>query len=122
MLEAVTKIPLAVKVGKIQEHETHWTRALVTQARAKSGRPCPPAQGGLDRGFWDALNLVVARQQGLCVVVPAKANMAVTADARAQAAAGEGITLWPPGGHGSSMGRRAPGRTDWSTSSWGMTG
>jgi hypothetical protein len=34
VIDAVTKIALAVKVGKIQEHETPWTRALVTQARA----------------------------------------------------------------------------------------
>ena len=32
-------------------------------------------------------------QQGIRLVVPAQANMAVTADARAQAAAGEEITL-----------------------------
>jgi hypothetical protein len=32
LIDAATKIPLAVKVGPILEHETHWTRALVTQA------------------------------------------------------------------------------------------
>ena len=32
-IDAATKIPLAVKVGKMQEHEALWTRALVTQAR-----------------------------------------------------------------------------------------
>jgi hypothetical protein len=34
VIDATTKIPLAVKVGPIDEHETHWTRALVTQARS----------------------------------------------------------------------------------------
>jgi len=33
LIDAATKIPLAVKLGPIQEHEIHWTRALVTQAR-----------------------------------------------------------------------------------------
>jgi hypothetical protein len=33
LIDAATKIPLAVKVGPSQEHETYWTRALVTQAR-----------------------------------------------------------------------------------------
>lgn len=33
LIDAATKIPLAVKVGQIQEHEALWTRALVTQAR-----------------------------------------------------------------------------------------
>ena len=32
-------------------------------------------------------------QQGITCVVPAKANMAVTADARAQASAGDAITV-----------------------------
>jgi hypothetical protein len=32
-IDAATKIPLAVKVGQIQEREALWTQALVTQAR-----------------------------------------------------------------------------------------
>jgi hypothetical protein len=40
----------------------------------------------------DGTDLWWLDQQGLSFVVPAKTNMAVTADARAQAAAGEGIT------------------------------
>jgi hypothetical protein len=31
-IDAATKTPLAVKVGKIHEYEAFWTRALVTQA------------------------------------------------------------------------------------------
>jgi hypothetical protein len=45
-----------------------------------------------DRGFLDGADLWWLDQRGLLFVVPAKANMAVTADARAQAAAGEEIT------------------------------
>jgi len=33
LIDAATKILLSVKVGRIQEHEALWTRALVTQAR-----------------------------------------------------------------------------------------
>jgi hypothetical protein len=33
LIDALTKIPLAVKVGKIHEHEALWIWALVTQAR-----------------------------------------------------------------------------------------
>ena len=47
LIDAATKIPLAVKVGQIQEHEALWTRALVTQARTESGGRRPPAQGRL---------------------------------------------------------------------------
>jgi Transposase DDE domain len=92
LIDAATKIPLAVKVGKIQEHETHWPRALVTQARANRAGYARLHKVVFDRGFWDGTDLWWLDQQGLTFVVPAKTNMAVTADARAQAMAGEGIT------------------------------
>jgi Transposase DDE domain len=91
LIDAATKIPLAVKVGKIEEHETHWTRALVTQARANLAGHARLPKVVFDRGFLDGTDLWGLDQQGLSFVVPAKTNMAVTADARAQAAAGEGI-------------------------------
>ena len=47
LIDAATKIPLAVKVGQIQEHEALWARALVTQARMNLAGRCPAAQGGL---------------------------------------------------------------------------
>jgi hypothetical protein len=93
LIDAATKIPLAVKVGKIEAHETQWTRALVTQARANLAGAARRHQGVFDKGFVDGTELWGLNQQGLLVVVPAKANMAVTADARAQAAAGKGITV-----------------------------
>jgi|SRR5262252_1435923 len=93
LIEAATKIPLAVKVGKIQEHETHWTRALVTQARANLAGHARLQTVVFDKGFLDGTDLWWLDQQGLTFVVPAKTNMAVTADARAQAKAGEGITV-----------------------------
>lgn len=93
LLDAAPKIPLAVKVGKIEEHETHWTRALVTQARANLAGSTRLHKVVLDKGFLDGTALWWLDQQGLLLVVPAKANMAVTVDARAQAAAGDGITV-----------------------------
>ena len=93
LIDAATKIPLAVKVGTIEEHETHWTRALVTQARANLAGAARLHKVVFDKGFLDGTDLWWLDQQGLLFVVPAKANMAVTADARAQAAAGEGITV-----------------------------
>jgi len=93
LIEAATKIPLAVKVGKIQEHETHWTRALVTQAQANLAGHARLQKVVFDKGFLDGTDLWWLDQQGLTFVVPAKTNMAVTADARAQAMAGEGITV-----------------------------
>jgi hypothetical protein len=93
LIDAVTKIPLAVKVGQIQEHEALWARALVTQARANLAGYARLAKVVFDKGFLDGPTLWWLDQQGLRFVVPAKTNMAVTADARAQAAAGEDLTV-----------------------------
>jgi hypothetical protein len=92
LIDAATKIPLAVKGGTSEEHETHWTRALVTQARANLAGPARLHKVVFDRGFLDGTDLWWLDQQGLSFVVPAKTNMAVAVDARAQAAAGDGIT------------------------------
>jgi Transposase DDE domain len=93
LIDARTRIPLAVKVGPIQEHETHWTRALVTQARANLAGHARLHKVVFDKGFLDGTDLWWLDQQGLTFVVPAKSHMAVTADARAQAVAGGEITL-----------------------------
>ena len=93
LIDAATKIPLAVKVGPIQEHEALWTRALVTQARLNLQGEARLHKVIFDRGFLDGPTLWWLDQHAVTFVVPAKANMAVTADARAQAAAGEAITV-----------------------------
>jgi hypothetical protein len=92
-IDAVTKMPLAVKVGPSDEHETHWTRALVTQARAKLGDSARRHKVVFDKGFLDGTELWWLDQHARIFVVPATAHMAVTTDARAQAAAQEGLTL-----------------------------
>jgi hypothetical protein len=93
LIDAATKIPLAVTVGQIQEHETHWTRALVTQARLNLQGYARLHKVVFDKGFLDGTTLWWLDQQEITFVVPAKTNMAVTADARAQAAADEGLTV-----------------------------
>jgi Transposase DDE domain len=109
LIDAATKIPLAVKVGQIQEHERHWTRALVTQARMNLTGAARLHKVVFDRGFLDGTDLWWLDQQGIRFVVPAKANMAVTADARAQAAAGEGLTV----GRRVHTVRHGQGKTAW---------
>src|SRR6266850_2783099 len=52
LIDAATKMPLAVKVAQIQEHATHWTRALVTQARANLAGAARLHTVVFDRGFW----------------------------------------------------------------------
>jgi hypothetical protein len=93
LIDAATKMPLAVKVGQINEHETLWTRALVTQARLNLQGYAQLHKVVFDKGFLDGVTLWWLDQQEITFVVPAKTNMAVTADARAQAAADEGLTV-----------------------------
>jgi hypothetical protein len=93
LIDAHTKILLAIKVVKMHEHEVLWPRALVTRARANLTGTARPHKGVFDKGFLDGTDLWWLDQHGLLFVVPAKANMGATADAHAQAAAGEGITV-----------------------------
>lgn len=93
LIDAATTIALAVKVGQIQEHEVLWTRALVTQARLNLQGYARLHKVVFDRGFLDGTTRWWLDQQGIRFVVPAKTDMAVTADARAQAAAGEELTV-----------------------------
>jgi hypothetical protein len=92
LIEAVTKIPLAVKVGQIQEHEALWARALGTQARMHLAGYARRHKVVFDQGFWDGTTLWWLDQQGPRFVVPAKKDMAVTADARAHGPSWPGQT------------------------------
>jgi hypothetical protein len=93
LIDAATKMPLAVKVGQIQAHEARWARALVTQARMNLAGHARLHTVVLDRGVLDGTDRWWLDQHALRFVGPAKAHMAVTAEARAQAAAGEEITV-----------------------------
>ena len=93
LIDARTKIPLAATVVPLQAHATLSLRALVTQARTHLAGHARLHKVVFDRGFLDGPDLWWLDQRGLLFVVPAKTNMAVTVDAQAQAAAGEGITL-----------------------------
>jgi hypothetical protein len=93
LIDAATTMPLAAKVVKIHEHEALWTRALVTQARTNLASHAQLHTVVFDQGFVAGVDLWWLDQLGSRFVVPANANMAVTADARAQAAVGEGLTI-----------------------------
>ena len=91
LIEARTKLPLAAKVVKIQDHEALFTRDLVTQARTNLADHACLRRMLFDRGFLDGADLWWLAQQGIGFVVPAKEKMAVTTDARALAAGGAGV-------------------------------
>jgi hypothetical protein len=109
LIETRTKIPLAAKVVPIQTHETLSLRALVTQARTNLAGHVRLHKVVFDKGFLDGVDLWWLAQHDIRFVVPAKENMAVTVDAQAQAAAGEGITV----GHRVHTVRHGYGKTAW---------
>jgi hypothetical protein len=109
LIAARTKIPLAAKVVPIHEHEGLSMRAVVTQARTNMTGHASLQKVVFDKGFLDGGELWWLDQQGMTFGVPAKANMAVTADAQAQAAAGEGITS----GRRVHTVRHGPGKAVW---------
>jgi hypothetical protein len=121
-IDAATKIPLAVKVVPIHEPDVLSMRALVTQARTTLAGPARLHNVGFARGFLAGVELWWLDQHGMTLVVPAKDNMAVTADARAPAAAGEDITV----GRRVHPIRHGQGREAWTarlaTEVVGMTG
>jgi hypothetical protein len=110
LIDARTKIPLAAKVVPIQAHETLFLRALVTQARTNLTPHARLHKVVFDKGFLAGVDLWWLAQRGITFVVPAKDNMVVTADARAQATAGEGITV----GRRAHTVRHGHGKTAWS--------
>jgi hypothetical protein len=109
VIDARTKIPLAAQVVPIQEHETLSLRALVTQARTNLAGHARLQKVVFDKGFLDGVDLWWLDQHEILFVLPAKANMAVTIDAQAQAAAGEGVTI----GRRAHTVRHGQGRTAW---------
>jgi hypothetical protein len=93
LIDSMTKIPLAVTVVPIHEPAVLSMRALVIQARTNLAGYARLHTVVFDQGFLDGVDLWWLDQHGITCVVPAKDHMAVTADARVQAAAGEGVTV-----------------------------
>jgi Transposase DDE domain len=93
LIDAATKIPLAVQVVPIQEHAGLSLRALVTQARTNLAGAARLHKVVFDHGFLAGTDLWWLDQHGLRFVVPAQEDMAVTMDARALAAAGDGLPI-----------------------------
>jgi hypothetical protein len=109
VIDAATTMPWAVNVGPIQEHAARWTRALVTQARRHRQGEARRHQGICATGCWDGTTRWWRDQQAVTLGGPAHAKMAGTADARAQAAAGEALTV----GRRVHTRRPGQGRTAW---------
>jgi hypothetical protein len=122
LIEALTTMPLAVKVGPIHAPDVRSRRALVTQARTPLAGDARRHTVVVAQGLLAGVELWWLDQPGLTGVGPAKDPRAVTAEARAPAAAGGGVTV---GRRGHTV-RHGPGNTAWTarreTAVVGLTG
>jgi hypothetical protein len=110
LLDARPQIPWAATGVPIQEPAPLSLRALGTQARTNLAGHARLHKVVFDKGCLDGVDVWWLEPRGITCVVPATANMAVTADARAQAVAGDGITV---GRRGHTL-RHGQGKTAWS--------
>jgi hypothetical protein len=109
MIDAATTSPVAVKIGPMEEHASHGTRALGTQAQAHLAGAARLHTVVCDKGLLAGPARWWLAAPHIPCVVPANAHMAVTADARAQAMAQEGPTV----GRRVHTVRHGQGRTAW---------
>ena len=81
--EVKLRLVVAVKVVPIHSHESNYTLELARQAQANLGSEYPIKVLLMDRGFLDGQSLwTLKHEMGIDWVIPARRNMAVTADAR----------------------------------------
>src|SRR5712692_7653625 len=85
LIDVPTRLPLAMKVVKIQEYEGRWLVPLLAQAQANLGTRGHISTIVIDRGYLDGQDLWQVHRQGIIFVVVGKAHMAVTQDAQALA-------------------------------------
>src|SRR5713226_10272420 len=85
LIEVQTRLPLAMKVDKIQEYEGRWLVPLLEQAQRNLGTRGHIRAIVIDRGYLDGADLWQVHQQGVTFVVVGKANMVVIQDAQALA-------------------------------------
>ena len=85
LIDVHTRLPLAMKVVKIEEYEGRWLVPLLEQARAQSGH-AGAHQHHRHRSWLSGWRgFVAGASKGIIFVIVAKANMAVTQDAQALA-------------------------------------
>src|SRR2546421_2260528 len=85
LIDVRTRLPLAMKVVKIQEYEGRWLVPLLEQAQRNLGTRGHISTIVIDRGYLDGEDLWLVDQQGVIFVIVSKANMTVTQDAQALA-------------------------------------
>src|SRR2546425_4497738 len=87
LIEVQTRLPLAMKLVKIQDYEGKWLVPLLEQAQHNLGTHAHIETIVVDRGYLDGEDLWRVHQKGVIFVICGKASMAVTQDAQGLAKA-----------------------------------
>jgi hypothetical protein len=74
LIEVRTRLPLAMKLVKIQDDEGSWLIPLLEQAQANLGPAAQLASVVIDRGYLDGADLWQVHQKGLLLVIVGKAT------------------------------------------------
>ncbi len=82
LIEVQTRLPLAMKLVKIQAYEGKWLIPLLEQAQRNLGSTATIGSVVIDRGYLDGADLWQLHQKGLLFVIVGKTNMAVVQDAQ----------------------------------------
>jgi hypothetical protein len=82
LIEVHTRLPLAMKLVKIQEYEGKWLIPLLEQAQRNLGSAATIGSVVIDRGYLDGADLWQLHQKGLLFVIVGKSNMVVVQDAQ----------------------------------------
>lgn len=82
LIEVQSRLPLAMKLVKIQDYEGSWLIPLLEQAQANLGAYAQIDTVVIDRGYLDGEDLWRVHQKGLRFVIVGKANMTVVQDAQ----------------------------------------
>jgi hypothetical protein len=82
LIEVQTRLPLAMKLVKIQDYEGSWLIPLLEQAQRNVGEDAQIGTVVIDRGYLDGEDLWRVHQKGILFVIVGKANMAVVQDAQ----------------------------------------
>jgi Transposase DDE domain len=85
LIDMHTRLPLAMKVVKIQAYEGRWLIPLLEQAQRNVGARGHIKTIVIDRGYLDGADLWQVHQMGVIFVVVSKSNMSVTQNAQALA-------------------------------------
>jgi len=86
LMDARTRIPLALKVLKIEAYEGEWLVPLVKQAQANLGKHARIVKVAADRGYLDGVDLYELEEMGIIWVMWTKKGMNVRTEAIARSA------------------------------------